>query len=195
MPAIARLIVSFLLLTALAACAPSEPKLDLKGTDVTAAGIGGDFTLTDQNGQSRKLSGFPGKAVALFFGYTHCPDVCPTSMLEYAAVMKKLGPDADKVQVLFVTVDPERDTREVLAGYVPHFDKRFLGLTGSAAQIEPILKQFRIVAQKVNTPGGGYTVDHSAGSYLLDPQGKLRVYEAYGTQADVLAHDISQLLR
>lgn len=191
-----RLLSLFILFAALTACAPpAAPKLDLQGTDMSDTQLGGDFSLTDHLGQPRKLSDFSGKVVALFFGYTHCPDVCPTTMLEYATVMKKLGPDADKVQVLFVTVDPERDTTAVLAGYVPHFDPRFVGLTGSAAQIEQVKSAYKVVAQKVAVPGGAYTVDHSAGSYLFDKSGKLRVYEAYATPADSLTHDIRQLLR
>lgn len=191
-----RILMLSCLLAALTACAPpAAAKLDLKGTDMSETQLGGDFSLTDHLGKPRKLSDFSGKVVALFFGYTHCPDVCPTTMLEYAAVMKKLGADADKVQVLFVTVDPERDTTTVLAGYVPHFDARFVGLTGSAAQLEPVKAAYKVVAQKVGDTNGAYTVDHSAGSYLFDKSGKLRVYEAYGTPADSLTHDIRQLLR
>ncbi|UGA39727.1 SCO family protein [Chromobacterium haemolyticum] len=154
----------------LAACSPNEPKLDLKGTDVAGASIGGDFTLTDHQGQRRSLSQYQGKVVALFFGYTHCPDVCPTTMLEYAAAVKQLGDKAGQVQVLFVSIDPERDTPQVLAGYVPHFNRGFVGLTGTAGEVEQIKNQYKIVAQRVNQPGGGYSVDHSAGSYLLDKQ-------------------------
>jgi len=191
-----RLLSLFIVVAALAACAPpAAAKLDLKGTDISDTPLGGDFSLSDHLGKPRKLSDFSGKVVALFFGYTHCPDVCPTTMLEYANVMKQLGADADKVQVLFVTVDPERDTTAVLAGYVPHFDARFIGLTGSVAQIEQVKAAYKVVAQKVGQAGGSYTVDHSAGSYLFDKSGKLRVYEAYGTPADSLGHDIRQLLR
>ncbi|QOZ82435.1 MULTISPECIES: SCO family protein [Chromobacterium] len=179
----------------LAACSPNEPKLDLKGTDVAGASIGGDFTLTDHQGQRRSLSQYQGKVVALFFGYTHCPDVCPTTMLEYAAAVKQLGDKAGQVQVLFVSIDPERDTPQVLAGYVPHFNRGFVGLTGTVGEVEQIKNQYKIVAQRVNQPGGGYSVDHSAGSYLLDKQGRLRVFEAYGTPSASLAHDIEQLLR
>lgn len=187
-----RYLAAVLLSLSLLACTPS---LDLKGMDISDKAMGGDFTLTDHTGQARSLAGFKGKAVALFFGYTHCPDVCPTTMLEYAEAMKVLGAEADKVQVLFVSVDPQRDTRQVLAGYVPHFDPRFLGLTGSAAAIDKVKAQYQIVAQKVPASGGSYTVDHSAGSYLFDRQGKLRVYEAYGTPSTVLAHDLRELLR
>ncbi|AUH53400.1 SCO family protein [Chromobacterium sp. ATCC 53434] len=182
-----------LIVLALSACAP--PVVDFKGTSIDDDAMGGAFTLIDYNGKPRSLDQFRGKVVALFFGYTNCPDVCPTTMLEYGSVMKQLGADADKVQVLFVSVDPERDTPRVLAGYVPHFDKRFIGLTGGVDAIEKVKKQYKVVAQKVPTPGGGYSVDHSAGSYLLDRDGKLRVFEAYGTPASNLAYDIKQLLR
>lgn len=187
-----QLLLGLLTAFALSACAPA---VNFKGTAIDDDSMGGNFTLTDFDGKPLGLEAFHGKVVALFFGYTNCPDVCPTTMLEYASVMKQLGADADKVQVLFVSVDPERDTPKVLAGYVPHFDKRFIGLTGTPEQIEKVKKQYKVVAQKVPTPGGGYSVDHSAGSYLLDQKGKLRVFQAYGTPAANLAYDIQQLLR
>ncbi|OHX12484.1 SCO family protein [Chromobacterium sphagni] len=193
MSKILQMLFGLLMAFALSACAP--PTVNFKGTALDDDSMGGNFTLTDFNGQPRSLESFRGKVVALFFGYTNCPDVCPTTMLEYAAVMKQLGADADKVQVLFVSVDPERDTPRVLAGYVPHFDKRFIGLTGTVEQIEKVKKQYKVVAQKVPTPGGGYSVDHSAGSYLLDRDGKLRVFQSYGTPAANLAYDIKQLIR
>ncbi|WP_028537318.1 SCO family protein [Paludibacterium yongneupense] len=185
------------LMLALGACSGPEPAaLAVKGSDLGAApGIGGDFTLLDASGRPRTLSSFRGKVVALFFGYTHCPDVCPTTMLEYARAMKALGNAADKVQVVFVSVDPERDTPAVLASYVPHFDPRFVGLTGGAGDIARVLRQYKIVAQRVPAQGGGYSMDHSAGSYLLDREGKVRVYEPYASEASALAHDIRQLLR
>ncbi len=173
----------------------NAPPLSFKGSDISGASFGGDFSLTGQDGKTHRLSEYRGKVVALFFGYTHCPDVCPTTLLEYASALKQPGIDADKVQVLFVSVDPERDTREVLASYVPHFDPRFLGLTGQVAEVNAVMNRFRIVAQKVNGAGGSYTIDHSAGSYLFDKQGKLRVYEPYATPSSSLAHDIQELLR
>lgn len=191
-----RLLLLLFLLSSLAACSKVAPvELNLKGTDIRAAGLGGDFSLNAHDGRLQSLSAFRGKVVALFFGYTHCPDVCPTTMLEYAQAMKALGADAERVQVLFVTLDPERDTPQVLAGYVPHFDKRFLGLSGTPAEVKRVAERYRIVGQKVATEGGGYTIDHSAGSYLIDREGNLRVYEAYGTPAAALAHDMRELLR
>lgn len=191
-----RLLLLLFLFSSLAACSKVAPvELNLKGTDIRDAGLGGDFSLNAHDGRLQSLSAFRGKVVALFFGYTHCPDVCPTTMLEYAQAMKALGADAERVQVLFVTLDPERDTPQVLAGYVPHFDKRFLGLSGTPAEVKRVAERYRIVGQKVATEGGGYTIDHSAGSYLIDREGNLRVYEAYGTPAASLAHDMRELLR
>lgn len=186
------LAASLLALT-LIACTPQDKPV-FKTTDITGADFGGPFVLTGHDGKRHQLADFKGKAVALFFGYTHCPDVCPTTMLEFGQVAKILGPDADRLQVLFVTVDPERDTPVVLAGYVPHFDKRFLGLTGTAAEVAAVAKQYKIIAQKQPAAAGGYTVDHSAGTYLFDPEGKLRLYSPYATPANDIAHDVKALL-
>ncbi|WP_174872906.1 SCO family protein [Vogesella oryzae] len=187
-------LVLLLLAASLLACTPGE-KLSFKGTDLTGADFGQPFTLTGQDGKPHGLADYQGKAVVLFFGYTHCPDVCPTTMLEYQQVMKKLGKDADRVQVLFVSVDPERDTPQVLAGYIPFFDKRFMGLTGATEQVLAVARQYKVVAQKHPTEGGGYSVDHSAGSYLFDRDGQLRVYVPYGTATADIVHDLQQLLR
>jgi protein SCO1/2 len=179
---------------ALAGCAPDGPKF--QSSDVTGATFGRDFQLIDAAGKPRTLADYRGKAVVIFFGYTQCPDVCPTTLAELAEVMKKLGPDADRVQVLFVTIDPERDTQELLAQYVPAFDPRFMGLYGDAAATERTAKEFRIIYQK--QPGatpGSYTMDHSAGTYIFDPQGRLRLYVSYGQGPDVFAHDLRELLR
>ncbi|MGH8712989.1 MAG: SCO family protein [Casimicrobiaceae bacterium] len=189
-----RLLAVVLVALAVTACGPASPKFE--GSDVTGASFGRDFKLTDQNGRARTLADFRGKAVVIFFGYTQCPDFCPTTLSELAAAMKKLGPDASRVQVLFVTVDPERDTREVLAHYVPAFDPSFLGLYGDAAATAEVAKEFKIIYQK--QPGrepGSYTLDHSAGTYIFDPQGRLRVYEGYGPGPDVYAHDLREVLK
>ena len=177
----------------LAACTPQGPKL--MGTDVTGSSFGRDFDLVDHNGQRRTLADFRGKVVVLFFGYTHCPDVCPTTMAELAQAVKTLGPDAKRVQVLFVTVDPERDTRELLAQYVPAFDPSFLGLRGDAEGTSRVTKEFKVLAQKnTGSSTANYSVDHSAGTFIFDPQGHLRDYVSYGQGHDVLAHDIRALL-
>ena len=178
----------------LAGCAPDGPKF--QASDVTGATFGRNFNLIDATGKPRTLADYRGKAVVIFFGYTQCPDVCPTTLAELAEVMQRLGPDADRVQVLFVTVDPERDTQELLSKYVPAFDPRFMGLYGDAAATERTAKEFKVIYQK--QPGatpGSYTLDHSAGTYIFDPQGRLRLYVSYGQGPDVFAHDLRELLR
>ena len=166
-----------------------------QNTDVTGLQYAQDFALTDQNGKPRTLADFKGKVVVMFFGYTQCPDVCPTTMAELAGVMKELGPLADQVQVLFVTVDPERDTQALLAEYVPAFDKRFLGLRGDAAATAKVGKEFKVFYAKVpgKTPGS-YTMDHTAASYVLDPSARVRLFIRYGSGAAALADDLKALL-
>ena len=165
-------------------------------TDVTGLGYARDFSLTDHHGKVRTLADFKGKAVLVFFGFTQCPDVCPTTMAEMGTVMKELGPLADKVQVLFITLDPERDTQAVLAQYVPAFDSRFLGLYGDAAATEKVAKEFRVFYQKVpsKTPGN-YTIDHTAGSYVFDPEGHVRLFVRHGQGAEPIVQDLKQLLK
>jgi protein SCO1/2 len=178
----------------LAACGPQAPKF--RSTDITGADFGRELSLTAQDGKPRSLADFRGKAVVLFFGYTHCPDVCPTTLADMAAVMKTLGADAERVQVLFVTLDPERDTPEVLAKYVPAFDARFLGLYGDAAATQRAAKEFKIFYEK--RPGGSpgaYTLDHSGQSYVLDPQGRLRLFVRTERISQDLAEDLRTLLR
>ena len=173
--------------------APQAPRFKL--TDVTGASFGKELVLTDHNGQRRTLADFRGKVVTVFFGFTHCPDVCPTTLVEMASVMKELGPEAQRLQVLFVTVDPERDTTEVLGRYVPAFHPSFLGLTGSAEEVARTAKEFKIFFQKQPLPSGGYTMDHSAGTYILDGEGRLRLFAQYGVGAPTLLHDIRLLLK
>lgn len=182
-------------LLAAAACSekPEAPRFRL--TDVTGASFGKELALIDHNGQRRTLADFRGKVVTLFFGFTHCPDVCPTTLVEMASVMKELGADAGRLQVLFVTVDPERDTAEVLKRYVPAFHPSFLGLTGSMEEITRTAKEFKIFFQKQPLPSGGYTMDHSAGTYILDSEGRLRLFAQYGVGAPTLLHDIRLLLK
>lgn len=164
-------------------------------TDVTGLDYAKDFALTDHNGKPRTLGDFKGKVVIMFFGYTQCPDVCPTTMAEMANVMQALGPQADRVQVLFVTVDPARDTPQILSQYVPAFDKRFLGLYGDDAAIAKVAKEFKVFYQKVpgKTPGS-YTMDHTAGSYVFDPQGHIRLFVKHGQGTEPLVHDLKILL-
>jgi protein SCO1/2 len=178
----------------LAGCSPGTPQF--RSSDVTGSAYGRDFALTDHAGKPRTLADFRGKAVVLFFGYVQCPDVCPTTLAALAEAMRQLGPDAAKVQVLFVTVDPERDTRELLSSYVTAFDPSFLALSGDAEATARTAREFKILYQKQpgKTPES-YTVDHSAGTFIFDPQGRLRLYVGHGQGPEVFAHDIRELLR
>ena len=178
----------------LTACSPEAPKF--RSTDITGADFGKELALTGHDGKPRTLADFRGKVVVLFFGYTHCPDICPTTLADMAAVMKALGPDAARVQVLFVTVDPERDTPEMLAKYVPAFDPAFLGLTGDAAAAQRAAKEFKIFYEKrPGSASGAYTVDHSGQSYVLDAQGRLRLVVRHDRIAQDLAEDLRALLK
>ncbi len=178
----------------LSACGDKAP-VAFTNTDVTGLAYGKDFSLPDHNGKLRTLADFKGKAVVVFFGFTQCPDVCPTTMLEMANVMKELGADADKVQVLFITLDPERDTAELLKQYAPAFDPRFLGLRGDLAETEKTAKEFKVFYQKVpgKTPGS-YTIDHTAGSYVFDTQGRIRLFIRHGQGTETIVHDLKILL-
>ena len=164
-------------------------------TDVTGAGFARDFQLTDHSGMPRTLADFKGQVVVVFFGFTHCPDVCPSTMSELAMVMKELGKDADRLQVLFITVDPERDTPALLAQYVPAFHPRFLGLYGDADATARTAREFKVIYQKKTLAGGGYSMDHSAGTFIFDPAGRLRLFSQYGRGAPALLHDIRILLQ
>lgn len=183
-------------LAAMAGCdkLPGKP-LSFQNTDVTGLDYAREFSLTDHTGKPRTLADFKGKVVVLFFGYTQCPDVCPTTMAEMANAMQQLGPQADQVQVLFVTLDPERDKPALLAQYVPAFDQRFLGLYGDAAATARVAKEFKVFYAKVagSTPDS-YTIDHTAGTYIFDRSGKLRLFVRHGQPASTIVHDIRQLL-
>lgn len=190
---IARALAAVLAALLLVACGAGGPKF--RASDVTGASFGRDFALQDPDGRQRTLADFRGKAVVVFFGYTQCPDVCPTTLATLAEAMRKLGPDADRVQVLFITVDPERDTAALLKQYVPAFDPRFVGLRGDADATARTAKEFKVLYEKVpGTTPGSYTMDHSAGSFVFDPKGRLRLYVAHGQDADVFAHDLRELL-
>lgn len=172
-----------------------ESSPQFANADLSYADFGKDLALTDHHGKPRTLADFRGKAVVVFFGYTQCPDVCPTTLAEMAQALKLLGADADKVQVLFITVDPERDTRELLAQYVPHFNPTFLGLYGDEAATAQTAQEFHIFYKKQpgSTPAT-YTIDHTAGSYVYDPAGKLRLYVKYGEKPELIAGDLKLLL-
>ncbi|MDO9599444.1 MAG: SCO family protein [Azoarcus sp.] len=176
-----------------AACSDAPPAF--RATDITGADYGKSLALDDHTGKHRTLADFRGKVVTIFFGYTQCPDVCPTSLSTMSEVMRQLGADADRVQVLFLTVDPERDTPALLSEYVPVFDPRFLGLIGDLDKTAEVARDFRVFYRKSgDVEGGHYTIDHSAGTYVFDPSGKLRLYVKHGETADNIAADIRQLL-
>lgn len=175
----------------LAACSPPT----FNNVDIAGADFGHDFSLTDHTGTRRTLADYRGKVVAIFFGYTQCPDVCPTTMADMALVKKKLGADGEKLQVLFVSVDPERDKREILAEYVPGFDPSFVGLYGTPEEIARTAKEFKVFFQKVagKTPTS-YTVDHTAGTYVFDKDGRIRLFLKYGGDVDLIVADLKKLL-
>ena len=178
----------------LAACSKSKPQF--ASIDITGADYARDFALTDHNGQPRSLKDFQGKVVVVFFGFTQCPDVCPTSMAELAEIKKMLGTDGARLQGLFVTLDPERDTQAVLKAYMANFDPGFLALRPELDKLPQLAKDFKIFYKKVEgkTPGS-YSLDHSAGSYVFDTTGKVRLYSRYGSGAPALAADIRLLLK
>ena len=193
-----KFIASCVLLTGAAGIitACSEKKQSFTSIDITGADYARDFVLTDHNGQPRSIKDFAGKVVVMFFGYTQCPDVCPTSMAELVEVKKLLGKDGERLQGLFVTVDPQRDKPEMLKAYMANFDPTFLALYTTPEKLEALAKDYKVYYKKVDgkTPTS-YSMDHSAGSYVYDSQGKLRLYTRYGTGAQPLAADIKLLLQ
>ena len=173
----------------------SGAKSPFKAIDVTGAPMGGELRLTDHNGKPRTLADFRGKVVLVNFGYTQCPDVCPTTLADLASAMKKLGADASQVQVLFVTVDPKRDKPELLREYLPAFDPNFLGLYGGEESTKKVTRDFKIYTQE--RPGKTpetYTVDHAAQTFVYDRQGRLRLVMGYGMAPDAIASDVRILL-
>lgn len=191
-----RLALAALTALALAGCQKAGPdKPAFKGIDLTGAEYARTLNLTDQDGRARSLADFKGKVLVVFFGYTQCPDVCPTTMAEVAEVKRSLGADGDKVQGVFVTIDPERDTAALLKAYLASFDPGFVGLRGSWEQTQAAAKEFKVFYAKVpgKTPET-YTMDHTAASYIFDTEGRVRVYARYGAGAQPLADDIKLLL-
>jgi len=181
---------------ALAGCGPASP--DFKGTDITGTHLGKDLALTDHDGKPRTLASFSDKVTVVFFGFTQCPDVCPTALADMAEVMRRLGDDADRVQVLMVTVDPQRDTPEILRAYTTAFDPRFLGLHGDEAALKKTAASFRAYYARASQTAGSdpsrYNVDHTASFYIIDKQGEARVLAGNTAGPDSLAHDIRALL-
>ncbi|QJC57427.1 SCO1 protein [Polaromonas vacuolata] len=179
----------------LMACSKEE-KLKFSSIDLTGADYAKNFSLPDQNGQVRSMPDFAGKIVVVFFGFVQCPDVCPTTMFDLASIKKGLGADSDKLQVIFITVDPERDTEELLKAYMANFDPSFLALRPSMTELPALAADFKVFYKKVagKTPGS-YSMDHTAGSYVYDTKGKLRLFGRYGTGPEGLASDIRLLLK
>jgi len=175
------------------ACSPNAHQFT--ALDITGADYARDFALADHNGQARRLNDFQGKIVMMFFGYTQCPDVCPTSMAEMAEIKRLLGKDSDRIQCLFVTIDPERDKPEMLKEYMAAFDPTFLALVPAPQQLAALAKDYKVYYKKVDGPTPtSYTMDHTAGSYVYDTAGKLRLFTRYGTKPELTATDIRQLL-
>lgn len=178
----------------LSACTQAKPQF--QSVDLTGADYATGFSLTDHNGKVRTLKDFPGKVVVVFFGFTQCPDVCPTTMVELAQVKKLMGADGDKLQAVFVSVDPERDTPEILKAYMGNFDPSFVALRPTPAQLADMAKDFKVFYKRVDgkTPGS-YSMDHTAGSYVFDGNGKIRLFTRYGSGAEMLASDIRLLIK
>lgn len=178
----------------MSACTPA--KRQFESVDITGADYARDFHLKDVEDRPRRLADYHGKIVVLFFGYTQCPDVCPTTMADLKAVMQAMGADADRVQVLFVTLDPARDTPALLRQYVPSFDPRFVGLRGDEATTAQTAKDFKVFYQRVDGPNpASYTYDHTAGSYVFDPDGRIRLFLRQGQTVAAVTHDLKLLLQ
>ncbi|HEY1091631.1 MAG TPA: SCO family protein [Burkholderiaceae bacterium] len=190
-----RALLALATILVLAACERGPATPTFQGVDLTGANYAREMNLPDIDGKARTLGDFKGKVLVVFFGYTQCPDVCPTTMLELAQVKKALGPDGDRVQGIFITIDPERDTPELLKAYLASFDKSFVALRGTDAQTLAVAKEFKVFYAKV--PGkeaGSYTMDHTAASFLFDAQGRVRVFSRYGAGPQALTSDLKQLL-
>lgn len=194
-----RILIAAAAVLALAGCdrpgAPGGSAGGFKAIDITGADYARELSLPDAEGRPRTLADFKGKVTVVFFGYVQCPDVCPTTLSELAEVKRALGADGERLQAVFVTVDPERDTAEVLRSYVAQFDPSFVALRGTPEEIQAAAKQFKIFYSKV--PGkteSSYTVDHTAGSYVFDTQGRVRLFTRYGSGAEALLHDLKLLL-
>jgi protein SCO1/2 len=180
----------------LTGCQPAQQPPAFQAADITGAAFARDFRLTDHNGRVRTLEDFRGKVVAIFFGYTHCPDVCPTTLSDFAAALRLLGAEeAGRVQVIFVTLDPQRDTPDILKQFVPAFDPSFLGMYTDPETLKQLAKEYKVVYQKTSVKSpDDYLLDHSAGTYIYDPKGHLRLLMPYGSGPDAIAHDLKALL-
>lgn len=183
--------VILLLLATLLSC--SENKLIFNGSNITEAKLDSYFELTSHNGKKKNINDFKGKVVAIFFGFASCPDICPTTMFELKKIKSDLGEKSKEFKVLFISLDPERDTPELLSKYVPSFDPSFIGLTGTEEDIKKITQQFKVYRKKV-IQGDSYTIDHSSGLYLIDREGKIRIRHSYGTEIKLIVEDIKKLI-
>jgi protein SCO1/2 len=184
-----------LAVAALAGCQKAAPAHKFNAVDLTGAEYARQFDLPDFNGKSRTLADFAGKVVVVFFGYTQCPDACPTTMAELAQVKKLLGSDSGRVQVLFITVDPERDTAALLKNYVAAFGSDFIALRGDPAQVKAVTREFKVFYEKVpGTTPDNYTIDHTAGTYVFDTKGRVRLFARNGMPPEQLADDVKALL-
>jgi protein SCO1/2 len=173
--------------------APAQAS-SFKSVDLTGANYAKQFSLPDVDGKVRTLADFKGKVVFVFFGFTQCPEVCPTTMAELAEVKRRLGKDGERLQGVFITIDPERDTPQVLKEYLGNMDPSFVGLHGSPDEVNAASREFKVFYQKVPTKDGGYTMDHTAGAFVFDPSGRIRLFVRYGLGVDALTADIKTLL-
>lgn len=192
MSSVVRGVIAMMLIALLSACTPPDP-LRFNSADMTGVEYGKDFRMLDGDGRERTLEEFRGKVVMVFFGFLQCPDVCPTALSRAVAVREQLGEQADKLQMLFITVDPERDTPEALKSYVQRFDPSFIGLHASVERTAEVAKSFNVFYAKVPT-GDSYTMDHTATSFVFDPSGRLRLAVAHNQPPDLIAADVKTLL-
>ncbi len=194
MPCSRRLLVLAAAASLLGACSPDKPSF--RSIDITGADYARDFKLADFNGQQRSIADFRGKVVVVFFGFAQCPDVCPTALSDLVQVKQMLGADGSKLQAVFITLDPERDTAEVLKAYTANFDPDFVALRPTLEQLPEVARHFKIFYRKnEGKTAASYTLDHSAGSYVFDPQGRVRLYTRQGIKPEALAEDLRILLR
>ena len=192
-----RSLAVFCFLAVLAGCdnSANNPATQFSGIDITGADYGKALKLTDQTGKVRTLDDFKGKVVLVFFGFTQCPEVCPTTLHDLAKVVQQLGPDAERVQVLFVTLDPARDTQDVLAKFVPAFHPNFVALRGDDAEIKAAAQSFHVFFEKrPGTTPENYTIEHFTGTFVFDREGRLRLLMNYGIGLDKILHDVKLLL-
>ncbi|MDA9210818.1 SCO family protein [Methylophilaceae bacterium] len=182
--------IILLLLSTLLSC--SNNNLTFNGSDFTKYELDSYFELTSHKGKEKNINDFKGKVIAIFFGFVSCPDICPTTMLELKNIKSKLGENSNQLEVLFISLDPERDTPELLSKFIPSFDPSFIGLTGTIENIEKIAQQYKVYRKKV-IQGSSYTIDHSSGLYLLDKEGRIRVRHSYGSEVKLIVEDIKKL--